>query len=152
MAVRRAPGLWRTLSGRWRRRVATRSSGTGRGGGIDLSPILEFVLAIDDHNITGIQTCAQANAVAGCLRDGHDANLRGVVGTGGIDVSSLGTALNGSGGNVGELLLVVNEKVDVDELIWGKSLLVLCKNCIYPVSTPCQNNLIFSGLQFSPAH
>src|SRR5258708_15137191 len=92
MAVRRAPGLWRTLSGRWRRRVATRAIRTGRGAGIDLSPILQFVLAIDDHNITGIQTCAQANAVAGCLRDGHDANLRGVVGTGGIDVSSLGTA------------------------------------------------------------
>src|SRR5205807_10096778 len=68
----------------------------------DALPILQFVLAVDDHDVARIQARAQADAIAGGLRNGDGANLHGVVVSGGIDVSSLGAALNRSRRNNGE--------------------------------------------------
>src|SRR2546429_654914 len=153
MALRGAPGLWRTLSGR-RRRAATRTIRAGRGAGIDLGPILQFVLAVDDHDITRIQAGAQAHAVAGGLRDEHGINFRNdILGSrvfsDGIKVSTLRATLDGSGGNDGEIMFGVNKKVDVDELIGEKGVVDIAKDGLELVGPGGQINLIVDGLEFS---
>jgi hypothetical protein len=119
--------LWRALIGGRKGGAATCTIRAARGAGINFGAILQFVQAVYNHGVSGIQAGAQADTVASGLRDGHDSNLRGVVGIGGINVSSLGTALNGRGGNDGEVALGIDEKVDIDELIGEKSVVCVRK-------------------------
>src|SRR6266576_2651534 len=81
MAPRCASGLWGTLpGGRRDDGAATCALRGGRGAGINFGAILQFVQAVYNHEVAGIQAGAQADTVAGGLRDSHDSNLRGVVG------------------------------------------------------------------------
>jgi len=83
---------------------------------------LQFVLAIDNDDVAGIQSRVQTDAVASCLRDGDAANLRCAVAAGSVNISPLGAALNGGDRNDNEITFGVHEKVYVDELL-GKSAL-----------------------------
>src|ERR1700682_227610 len=128
MALRWASGLWRALTGGRGAEPATGAIRAARGAGINFGAILQFVQAVYNHEVAGIQAGAQADAVASSLRNGHDSNLRGVVGIGGINVSSLGTALNGRGGNDGEVVFDIDEKVGIDKLIGEKSVVRVGKH------------------------
>src|SRR6266436_5926335 len=154
--LRRARGLWRTLSGRRRPRAAIHAIRAGRSAWIDSGPILQLVLAIDNHDITGIQTRAQADAVAGSLRDGNGINSRNRVLRSGvfsdtIEVSTLRAALNGSSRNDGEIALGIDEKVHVDKLIGEKGVVGVAKDGLEFIGTGSRINLIVNGLQFSTA-
>src|SRR6267378_62396 len=113
MALRGASGLHCALTGGRRRRASNWATRASRGAGIDLGAILQFVLAIDNDDVAGIQSRVQTGAVASCLGDGDGANLRGVVAAGGVDINPLGTALNGGHRNDGEIAFGVHEKVYV---------------------------------------
>src|SRR5258708_35750076 len=119
-ALRGAAALRRSLARSWRGRVSPATLSSARSAGIDLRPILKFVLTVNHDDITGIQAGAQAHVVTGSLRDGHDSNLDRVIGAGGVDISSLGTALNGRGGNDHEVMLCFHQKMDVDKLVRGE--------------------------------
>src|ERR1700676_2977592 len=147
MAFRWASGLWSTLAGGRRGRAATCAIRAGRGAGINFGAILKFVQAVNNHAVAGIQAGAQADIVASGLCDGHDSNLRGVVGIGGINVSSLRTALNGSGGNDGEVVLGIDEKVDIDKLIGEKSVVRVRKHGFELVRAGGYVDLIVDGLE-----
>src|SRR5207249_10736010 len=117
-------------------------------------PILQLVLAIDNHDITGIQTRAHADAVAGSLRDGDGINSRNRVLRRGvfsdtIDISTLWAALNGSSGNDGEIALGVDEQVHVDKLIGEKGVVGIAKDGLELIGPGSRINLIVNGLQFS---
>src|SRR5713101_2799121 len=122
LGARRASGWSAGSTGSLRRRASTCGIRAGRGAGIDLGAILQFVLAVYDHEVIGINAGAQADAVAGSLRDGDGINLCGVVlgnrvfGDG-IDVSALRAALDSSGGNDGEIVLGIDQEVHIDKLI-----------------------------------
>src|SRR5713226_230770 len=122
-------------SGRLSRRASTGGIGAGCGAGIDLGPILQFVLAIDDHEVIGIQAGAQTDAVASSLRDGDDANFGGVAVGDGVDVGALGTALNGRRRNDSEIVLDVNEQMDIHKLIWKENVVFVAENGFELVGT-----------------
>jgi hypothetical protein len=98
------------------------------GRGRDLAIVLKFVQAIHDNQVSGIHAIAQANAVAGGLRNGDRMDFHTVVAANGIDVGSLWTTLNGSGRHDGEIVLGINQQVHVDELIGEKSIVCIVKN------------------------
>ncbi len=139
----------RALGWRRRRGATTRTIRTAGRAGIDLCSVLKFILAINHDDITGIQSGAQAHAVTGGLRDGDDTNFRGVVGTGGVHVSSLRTALDGGSRNDRKVVLGVHEKVDIDKLIREKHVVRVGKNGLQLVSSCGWINLIIDRLQFS---
>src|SRR3984893_3880072 len=147
MALRWASGLWRTLTGGRRGGAAACGIRAGRGAGINFGAILQFVQAVNNHAVSGIQAGAQADTVASGLCDGYNSNLRGVVGIGGINVSSLGTALNGRGGNDGEVVLGVDEKVDIDKLIGEESVVRVRKHGFELVCAGGYVDLIIDGLE-----
>ena len=142
----------RTLGRRCGRRAAARAvRATGRAR-IDFGPILQLVLAIDDHGVAGIQTCTQAHTVPCRLSDGDRANLRSrVFGRGifsnRINVSSLGSALNGGGGDDSEIKLCVHEKVDIHKLIGEERVVGVVKYGFELVSSSRRINLIVDGLE-----
>src|SRR5260370_42524172 len=93
----------------------------------------QFGVAIDDHDVTGIQTRTQADAVAGSLRDSDWIDLRNRVlrrrvFRNGIEISTLWAALNGSDGNDDEIALCTDEKMDIDKLIGEKSVVCITKD------------------------
>jgi len=51
----------------------------GRGGGIDLGSVLKLVLAIDNDDLSGFQSGAHTDAVAGGLRDGEQREIFAVL-------------------------------------------------------------------------
>src|SRR5260370_2715777 len=111
-------------------------------------------MAIDDHDVTGIQSGAQANAVAGSLSDSDGGDFRnGVLGSrvfgDGVDVRALRAPLNSSCGNDDEIALCTDEKMDIDKLIGEKSVVSITKDGLQLICTSRQINLIVDGQEFS---
>ena len=139
---------------RRRCRAATRTIRAGRRTRIDFGPILQLVLAIDDDDITGIQTGTQADAVASSLRNGDGINFRNrilasEVFSDSIEVSTLRATLNGSSGNYGQIAFDVDEKVHVDKLIGEKSVVGIAEDGLELIRSGSRINLIVDGLKFS---
>src|SRR3977135_2746878 len=117
MALRGASGRLSALGSRLWRGVVTCAIRAHRGGGVDLGSVLKLVLAVDKDDIPRVQSGPPTDAVAGGFGDGDSANLRGVVITGGVDISSLRAALNGGRRKDDEIAFDVDKQVYVDELV-----------------------------------
>ncbi len=101
-----------------------------------------------------MQTGAQANAVAGRLRNGDRIYFCGrFLGSrifrSRIDVSALGPALNRRGGNNGEVVQRVNEQVDIHKLVRKERIISVGKHGLELVRPGGQVDLIVDGLEFS---
>src|SRR6266446_4848474 len=149
MALRGASGLRRAFASGRRRRASIWAARANRGAGIDLGAVLQFVLAIDNDDVAGIQSRVQTDAVASCLRNSDGANLRCAVAAGSVDISSLGAALNGGDRNDNEITFGVHEKVYVDELVGEERVVLVAEDGLELVSSGGYINLVVDGLKFA---
>jgi hypothetical protein len=92
-----------------------------------LVPLLQFILAIDDNDIAGLETSTDADCGAGGLRYGAVVNFDGVVVSYDVDVSTIGATLKCSKWNQAEVALGIHEQVRVNELIGKEAAVSLLK-------------------------
>src|SRR2546427_10267115 len=88
--------------------------------GLDLAAILQFVLAVNDHHIAGLNSGGDAYIVAGSLRRSDRPGLCHIARRDNVDVNALRPALNRGGWNYRRAALWVSQRMHVGEMGGGE--------------------------------
>src|SRR5712692_690450 len=117
--------------------------------GLDLAAVLQFVLAVNDNHIAGLNSGGDAHIVAGSLRRSDRPGLRHIARRDNVDVNTLRPALNRGGRNYRHAALGVHQQVHVDKLVGEQFISFVLEDGFELVSARRGINLIVNGEELS---
>src|SRR5712664_755310 len=113
--------------------------------GLDLAAVLQFVLAVNDNHIAGLNSGGDAYIVAGSLRRSDRPSLRHIARRDNVDVNALRPALNRGGWNYRHAALGLHQQVHVDELVGEQFISFVFEDGFELVSARRGINLVVNG-------
>src|SRR2546427_5013047 len=87
--------------------------------GLDLTAVLQFVLAVNDNHIAGLNSGGDAYIVAGSLRRSDRPGLCHIARRDNVDVNALRPALNRGGWDYTSYAVCVHQQMQVFEHVLG---------------------------------
>src|ERR1700721_638020 len=138
------PAGWATTRCR-----ASRAAASWRGACDYLAAILKLVLTVNYDDIARVDPGTDPDIVAGSLSKGNNVDIHGIAAGNDIDVSALGPALDGSGGDDDQILFDVHEHVDVYELIREEDVVFIRESGFELVGARRGIDLVVDGSEFT---